>query len=629
MNKLGIYFIFFATVKILTSCANAGAPTGGPVDKEPPVIKESYPENGSINFSNDKIEITFDEFLKLNNVNQKLIVSPPLDENPEIKLKGKTLIIEINNDLKDSTTYTFNFNDAITDLNEGNAIKEYKYVFSTGEYIDSLQLSGKLINAFDHKPEIESFVLLYKTYEDSVPLKKKPYYITKVDKNGDFKFTNLASSKYLIFALEDKNSNYIFDLPNEKISFIDSLLEPKTNIEIFSDTIKLEKIVKNKNLVPEDAIININDTVGITSFIDTIITDSIFIREQIVYSPNNIKMLMFEEYFPKQYLVSSSRISKERLSLIFNMQQKRQLILRGLNFESENWYFVDTNKTNDTINVWITDSLVYNIDTLNLVLNYLKTDSINNFVGQLDTVKYKKPTKKKKREKIVNNNLTNFTLKPNFKNNGKVELDQNLYFTASVPIGNINYDKIKLYELIDTVETQISANIYLDTINTKGIIISNEWKENQNYSIKFDSSAVIDMYNQVNNINNYLFSTGSIEDYGTLFFNIENITSSIILQLMNNESEILKEYYIDKNKQIKISYLKPGTYSFKLIIDENNNKKWDTGNYLEKLHPEKVMFYKKPIIIRANWDIEETWDLLDNNIDNKEKTKKKNSIIGK
>ncbi len=605
------------------SCANAGAPTGGPVDKEPPVIEESFPENGTINFTAEKIEITFDEFLKLDNVNQKLIISPPLDEKPEVKLKGKTLVIEINNELKDSTTYTFNFNDAITDLNEGNPIKEYKYVFSTGNYIDSLQISGNLKNAFDYKPELESFVLLYNSDEDSVPLKEKPYYITKTDAKGNFKFTNLANNKYLIFALEDKNSNYIFDLPNERISFIDSLLEPKAEIEITVDTIQLETITID-TLSPDSAnaiIDNMLNPDSIIVSIDTLITDSIFSKEKIIYSPKDVEMLMFEEYTPKQYLVSNDRISKERIQLIFNMRQPKQMVLSGLNFESENWYFVDTNKTNDTINVWITDSLVYKLDTLNLVLNYQKTDSTNSFISQIDTIKFKKPTIKVKREKVVNNNLTRFAIKPNFKPNGQIELNQNIYFALSVPIGNLDLTKIKLLEVVDTIETQATAKIYRDSLNPKGIIVSNAWKEDQYYTIRFDSSAVTDIYNQAIDSTDFIFKTGKLEDYGTLVFNLENITDNIILQLMDSKSVILKEYFIDKNTQIKIPYLKPTTYNFKLIVDENNNKKWDTGNYLEKLHPEKVMFYKKTITIRANWDVEETWDLLDEDKNTEEETK--------
>ena len=236
----------------LIRCANIVSPTGGPKDIVPPVVLLATPENQSTNFQGKVINITFDEYVTLNNPNNNILISPPLEENPDYKLNGKSLIIKFKEPLKSETTYSINFGESIKDLHEGNIFKDYSYVFSTGENIDSLTLEGQLLQAIDHKPSADFFVMLYCNENDtisldSLPYLVKPYYVTKSDKEGKFKFSGLKENDYLVFALKDENSNMRFDLPNENIAFLDSLVKPIHNSQFIM--ILLNKMLRKQNLL--------------------------------------------------------------------------------------------------------------------------------------------------------------------------------------------------------------------------------------------------------------------------------------------------------------------------------------------------------------------------------------------
>jgi len=210
--------LFFISI-IFYSCAQVVPLTGGDKAVTPPKVVSSSPENKSVNFHEKMIVIKFDEFIQLKNLSQQLIISPVMDEVPKITVKGKELIIKIESDLEENTTYNFNFGQAIVDLHESNPLPNFKYVFSTGAILDSLTYSGKVADAFDLDPVEKVNVMLYKDLEDSIPLISQPYYLALTDKSGNYSLSNLAAGTYRVFALKDINYNYIFDLPQEKIAF--------------------------------------------------------------------------------------------------------------------------------------------------------------------------------------------------------------------------------------------------------------------------------------------------------------------------------------------------------------------------------------------------------------------------
>jgi len=204
------------------SCAQQGSPSGGPRDEDPPRVLECTPPNYSTQFESRKIQITFDEYIVLDNVNQQLVVSPPMEEQPTVKLKRKSLIIEFEEALRINTTYTFNFGDAIKDLHEGNKLQNYEYVFSTGEILDSMSVRGNLKYAENLEVPDEPFsIMLYSDLRDSVPLLDIPLYVGRSDDSGVFSVNNLRPDVYKVFALKDGNNNFLFDLPSEEIAFLD------------------------------------------------------------------------------------------------------------------------------------------------------------------------------------------------------------------------------------------------------------------------------------------------------------------------------------------------------------------------------------------------------------------------
>ena len=251
MNLKALISLISITL-IIFSCAQIVPLTGGEKDKIAPKEVESSPKNGSIGFTSKSITIEFDEYIKLTNLSSQLIVSPLMETVPEILVRGKKIVIKIKSELSPNTTYSLNFGNAINDITEYNVFPNYKYVFSTGDYIDSLSYSGTVINAFNQSAKENIYVLLYDQYEDSVPLTELPRYVALTNKKGEFSITNIADGKYKLFAINDINSNYLFDLPNEEIGFKNELItidssETDHFIYLFEEEKELQFLVKSKH----------------------------------------------------------------------------------------------------------------------------------------------------------------------------------------------------------------------------------------------------------------------------------------------------------------------------------------------------------------------------------------------
>ena len=214
---------------LLYSCANIVAPEGGIKDIIPPEIVKSDPPNFATSFSGKEIRIQFDEFIQLKDISKNLLISPPFDNPPDCRIKGRSLIIRFEDSLLKNTTYNLFFGDAIADLNEGNPLKGYRFVFSTGAALDSMQISGTVRDALTLESQKEVNILLYDKFEDSIPFKEKPKYVCRSQANGNFIFENLGKGPYKMLALKEKNNNFMFDDKSEEIGFIDSLVvtDPK------------------------------------------------------------------------------------------------------------------------------------------------------------------------------------------------------------------------------------------------------------------------------------------------------------------------------------------------------------------------------------------------------------------
>ncbi len=532
---LGSLFLVLI-ITALTQCARRGNPSGGEKDIIPPVLMKSVPENLSTNFNAKKIRLYFDEYIKLKDVQEQLIVSPPLQYAPLITPQGtasKYIEITIKDTLKDNTTYTFNFGQSIVDNNEGNPNSFLTYVFSTGSYIDSLEVSGVVIDGFNREADEFISVMLYEidsTYTDSTIYKRPPNYITNtLDSTTIFSLKNLKAGKYRMFAIKDESKNNIFDQNLDKIGFT-------------TDTITLP-------------------------------TDSIYL------------LTMFKEI--PDYSIS-----------VPNFAAKNKIIF-GYQGVGDNIKIEPITQLPDTVRTIITKEPKK--DTLNYWFTPFEMDSIifkitNDYEKTIDTFTVKS------RKKVETDSLR---LVPN--QNGVLSFTEPLFISANTPIVAIDSSKIKL---INKDSIPVAFNMILDSVENR-VNLNFEVLPNEEYAMDIFPGAVQDFFNTENDSIIFNLSTKSYADFGNLTLNINgNVSYPMIVQLTTEKGEVKSEVYTTKAEPIIFNYINPTSYRVRVIFDENKNGKWDTGNYIKNLQPEKVSHYPKLIEVRANWELDETFTIV-------------------
>ena len=586
---------FILCIIFLVQCAQPVQPGGGPKDDDPPQVLKSEPKNRSPNFDGDKFLITFDEFIQLDNINQKVMISPPMDKLPDFKLKGKSLLVKFNEELKENTTYSVYFGDAIIDLTERNPILNYTYIFSTGDRVDSMSIHGNVINSFDLQPAEDVFVLLYKDNNDtlpldSLPIRVKPFYVSKTDVNGTFHLNGLANEPYLAVAVKDLNGNFFFDQPGEEIGFLDSLIMPEYEKPIDLDTLLADSAF---------AIYDSLDFEEQEKIIDSLIYDTIQkFDEQFTQYELNI----FKELDSTQKLLKLNLLRKNTLEFSFSWPADSVLI-KPLNFAADTtWYAEEISKNHDTV-TWFLKNLP--LDTLELVV-LDKSDTLEHIFTRLDpkrklpgvqTRKEKKEEAKKKEYLNFTNNLVRNILRP----------DKIVEFTFQHPLDTIITDSLLLVAGGDSIWQPEFE--FTDSIRRR-IYFPIEAVEETRYMIELADSSVIDWNGIHNKKSKISFSTKSLRDFGVLVINLHPQNKmNYIFQLMNDKEVLMKEFFFESDTTITIEYLDAATYILKLIYDENGNRIWDSGNYKHKIQPEKVLYFNKKISIRANWEMVEDWDI--------------------
>lgn len=581
-NILVINIILF----IIYGCAHIVAPLGGPKDETPPKLIKSKPPLYSRNYSKKEFELYFDEFIQLKELQKKLIVSPPTENKPEIINKGKSLAIEFTDDLKDNTTYTINFADAIADNNEGNPISQFEFVFSTGNQLDSLSISGSIFDAFTNAPAEGVLAMLYDNLEDSAPLKQVPYYVSKTDKQGNFKINNMKLDTFRLFVLKDLNMNYKYDMPDEIIGFADSL--------VFFNEVLVEK----------------NDTIS---------KDSIVTRTYKLFSASKDKIAMFKEENKLQYISKSDRSIRRKITLNFNRPLYDIVKIEPVFFiPAENWYLQEEYINKDTVEYWFTDTSIINLDTMSIAITYNVLDSVDNLKPITDTVffRYRERTlpskqkrKKDKEEEEEQEKIEILPLTISVKENSNLPFGLSLSIESAHPLDSIDKSKIHLYQIIDSNEVDVLSNLEKHPILLRKYLINFQRVEKAAYKILIEPYAFTDIYGLYNDTINLNFKTPAIESYGKLLLNMKGISSPVIVQLLTVKDEVIQQKAVNENNILEFEYIYPGTYKLKLIFDENGNKKWDTGNYLKRIQPERILNYPGELNIRANWDVEQEWDI--------------------
>jgi hypothetical protein len=569
--------IAFIIALITISCATVVPPNGGPIDTTPPVPLKMKPENHSKNFDKEKVVIEFDEFVVLDKLTQQMVVSPEMPEKPEVSIRGKKVIINIPDSLSENTTYTIFFGNAIINYKENLPIANFEYVFSTGDEVDSLMIEGTAVNAFDHKVPEGSFVMLYKVDDDSIPYKKRPYYLSKVEPNGHFRLNNLSAGKYKVFALKDMNSNYLFDQPTEQLAFMDSLIEPHPSPQAYL-------------FAPRDS------------------GDTTAVEKPPVFNP--LELYFFEEAPKEQIIVESKLLKPYKFQIVF-AKPLESLEMKALNLKNDTiWHFDRIGVNKDTLTSWITgvrqDTLIVQVSDNQEVLDTLR------FILHKRKRSFDTPSrrKKKKKEEAVKPKPKK-VVKLAYKNNahGGFPFYADITFDFPIPIKKWDASKIKILRQRDTIVDTLNTKPYFtDPEYQMHLVIPAKFKEYKKYGIFIPDSVFFDIYGHSHDTITNMFVTTEMREYGAMKLTINYPENEpLIVQLLDEKDKVVFQDIITKSGLIDYPYLKPGNYRIKAIADANKNGKWDTGDYLKKLQPEKTYFIKDLINVRANWDVAQEW----------------------
>ena len=570
-------------------CANAVAPTGGPKDTVPPKVVQAVPENHSVGFIGKKIEITFDEYITLENANQNVLISPPLSEKPDIKLKNKTVVIKFKEELVPNTTYTINFGSCIKDLHEGNLFKDYVYSFSTGDHIDTLRIAGKVLNASDKTPVEDAYVGLYAAKRDnldSLPLTSKPTYITKTDKDGLFTLDGLADNKYLVFAIKDVNSNLYFDQPNEEVAFMDTLVQASC----------LQKPIPP---VMDSTVVD-----SLAMQVDTLVStiDSVVFETKPTAKYNhdalNLTLYMFTEVDSTQVLLEKKLVEEGLLRFVFRHPAKEAVVmtpemlpdtfnlvtLHSAAHDTVCWYFTPNVKDS----LWV----------------HVKHDTVINDSSRY-SLKFKdKNARKKKPEPLkVSNNLLG---------RGGLIPGQDLLLKFSEPIVS--------YQMRDSAVFKCDTTLYYNRLafekaDEYGLEyrLTTPFSADSSYSFEIPDSVFFGIRGRTNDVIKTDFHVMKEDEYGNIYITVIPPTGmkQVVVQLTNESGKVLKEKIITQKQEVVFEYLMPAKYKLRAILDADGNGKWSTGNYHRHTLPETVLDYKDPLDLKAGWDIdlEDAWDL--------------------
>lgn len=596
-NSKSLYYIFIIiAAAVMYSCANIGNPSGGPIDKTPPIFMRSNPTPNAVNVKNRKIDIFFDEIVTLKDPSTKIIVSPAQTEMPRMSALGRKVTVELVDSLLPNTTYTIDFSNSIQDNNEGNAIDNFAFAFSTGSVIDSMRVSGYVLDSRTLEPMQSVVVGLQSNLADSAFHKEKLQRVALTNDRGQFTIRNVSPGSYHIFALKDLDRDYKFGNPTEDIAFLDSIIVPSIGSREAADTVY-------------------NDLNEI---------DTIMRATRPAYFPNDILLSMFNEDRKSQYLANNLRVDSTRISLTFAAASDTlpSLSIVGRNDVPDQWYTLERSQTNDTLTYWIRPPHLVSADTLMVATTYLRTDTASNLSWGTDTLKFtfqrQKAKKKKKNEETDSLEQIRFMeLHPLA--NGTQEVYAPLLLQTGTPIERYSREAFHLQRKLQNDTTFYPAEIKSiarrdSTLSRRDLMLKVDWEPGAAYTLAVDSLAMTDIYGLQTKPLKVDFNVRKMEEYGNIVFNIPAVRDSAIVELLDGTEKIVLRAPV-KSHRAELLNLLPGKYYARLFIDRNGNGKYDTGNYDMHLQPEETVYYPGAINLKKNWDVEQTWDIYATPID--------------
>lgn len=594
--------LVFLAIVLIYSCASPGTPDGGPFDETPPRFLGSSPRPGETANKSKKITMNFDEIVKIERAAEKVIISPPQLEQADIKANGRRIQVELFDTLKPNTTYTIDFSDAIVDNNEGNPLGNFAFMFSTGDVIDTMEVSGTVLNAEDLEPIKGISVGLHANLDDSAFVKMPFERISRTDSRGRFTIRGIAPGKYHIFALMDGNQNFQYDSKTEMIAFSDSLIVPSSKPDVRQDTI----------------------------WADSLIIDTIKTVNYTHYYPDDIILRAFKAEDDRQYLKNSERDKLNHFILVFNAKADTLPEITGLNFDSRDAFVVEKTSRNDSICYWIKDSLLCEQDTLMMQLKYLATDTLNQLSLTTDTIyitnkqdkaqrqkaaeQAKQKEEKERKKKSKRGEKADFITVIPFLNAkvdapSTLELGSNISISFDEPVVAIDTSAIHLQVMVDSLWQDLPYIFEADTAEYRKYWVIAPWEPEKEYQFSIDSLAFKGLYGlYTKKIKETSLKTKAVADYGTIFLNLPQSPEYTIVELMEGDGKIVRRQPISNEKTADFYFLPAGKkYYLRLFYDKNKNGVWDAGSYEQHQQPEEVYYYPKSWEMKANFEFEETW----------------------
>ena len=601
-NLLIITFFHFIIATIVASCARMGQPDGGWYDDDPPKVVACIPEDQATNISAKKITILFDEYIKLTDATNKVIVSPPQLEVPDIKATGKKIVVELQDSLVPNTTYTIDFSDAISDNNENNPMGSYTYSFSTGERIDTFEVSGYVLDASNLEPIKGIMVGLYNDLADSAFQTKPMLRVSRTDSRGHFVVKGVAPGTYRAYALQDMDGDFRFSQKSEMIGYNHLTFEPGSKPDTRTDTIWRDSL-------HIDALIK----VPYTHFL-----------------PDDITLLAFTHVQTDRFLIKTERVEANKFSMYFSYGNPQLPVIKGLNFDSDSAFVIETNEKQDTIHYWLRDTALVNQDTLRMEVSYLMTDSAGVLINQTDTTDVLAKVSFAKRQKELNKQKDQWRkdiekrlkrgeeadtiwrekpLEVKYDAPASMDPDKIVRIEMPTPLQHCDTAAVHLYSMIDSVWYESDCRMVPIPNQIRNYMLLADWRPGVEYSLEVDSAAFIDIYGNVSDAFKQGIKVKTEDEYGTLKLNITGVEdSAMIVQLLNSSGKMVKQVKT-QNHTAEFKFIKPDKYYVSAFIDSNGNGIWDTGNYTDDRQAEAVYYYPREIECKAKWDVTQTWNV--------------------
>lgn len=601
MKKL-LYLLAVSSCLLAISCARMGNPDGGWYDDTPPYVVNSSPADRATNVKPKRVSIYFNEFIKLEDAQNKVIISPPQLEMPEIKASGKRVIVDLKDTLKENTTYSIDFGDAISDFTEGNPMGNYAFTFSTGSVIDTLQVSGYVLNAENLEPIKGIQVGLYDDLSDTAFLKKPMIRISRTDSRGHFVIKGVAPGTYRCYALQDADNNYIYNQKAEMVGFSHDTFEPSWKPDTRQDTI----------------------------WRDSLHIDNIVRVPYTHFLPDDITLLAFTALQDNRYLLKTERTEPHKIGFYFTYGDSVPPTIRGLNFASDSAFIVEPSLKNDTVYYWLRDTALVNQDTLRMEVQYMMTDTTNLLISKTDTLditpkesyekrmkakqkeieKWEKEQEKKKKhdepyDSVMPTEQLNLKINPA----GSLSPESIVTIESPTPLLRIDTAAIHLYTKVDTLWYDADYVLKPSAHNIRSYTLTADWKPETEYSLEIDSAAIEDIYGLVTGPVKQGMKVKSEDDYSTLTVNLSGIQdTAIIVQLLTSSESVVMQNKA-KNGVAEFYYVNPGKYYLRAFVDSNGNGQWDTGDYYADRQAEAVYYYPEETECKAKWDVTRNWNL--------------------